>query len=188
MCCFYTSKFCNEWHAIPNRTVGTDQKHNPDKYSTLYSNLIQSKYFIKRSVPTNPRSCCHVCLRESMIMSTNNPIIFRWMGHDGLALSIQCNGVPQNCRETYDWGPPVGTSLRRWSDQTIDIEWRKPQHSCQFNLECFPSNIKRFIVCIGRTQTSTLSCKTPAAAALLETVSINVNISLRPSVYPSYYV
>ena len=89
VCCFYTSKFCNEWHAIPNRTVGTDQKHNPDKYSTLYSNLIQSKYFIKRSVPTNPRSCCHVCLRESMIMSTNNPIIFRWMGHDGLALSIQ---------------------------------------------------------------------------------------------------
>ena len=24
------------------------------------------------------------------------------MGHDGLALSIQCNGVPQNCREKYD--------------------------------------------------------------------------------------
>ena len=188
MCCFNTSKFCDELHVIPNRTVGTDQKRNInlDKYSTLYSNLIQSKYFIKRSVPTNPRSCCHVCLRESMIMSTNNPIIFRWVMM-GLLYQYN-NGVPQNCREKYDWGPPLGTSLRRWSDQTIDIEWRKPQHSCQFNLECFPSNIKRFIVCIGRTQTSTLSCKIPAAAALLETVSINVNISLRPSVYPSYNV
>ena len=132
---------------------------------------------------TMPSTLESLYWRTGCAAPTNNPIIFRWFLK---GLLYQCNGVPQNCMRKYDWGPPLGTSLRRWSDQTIDIEWRKPQHSCQFNLECFPSNIKRFIVCIGRTQTSTLSCKTPAAAALLETVSNNVNIYFLVSPWLSF--